>query len=433
MSRSAPPASARSRMIRWLLAALALLVLGGYARSWALAAPQTPLNRTSDFAGSYVAASLWREGQRGEIYDIPSEVRMLQSTGAPPGHSDIPFENPPAALLLVLPTTVLDGGAAWAVWSWFQLLLLAAAIVVAARAAPWPVRSSGLRLTVCLVALAGTGTGLLLVEGQWDGIAALGLAAGYALWRRDRSLAAGLAVALGIGVAKPHLALGLAAFVIGRRDWRAAAGALAGAAALLLASVAMVGVGGVQAYVAALLQPSNSPVREMLGFSGLFGSWLGPGRLADLLTIIGGGLALAAALWAGARVRRDPALLELGLFAAAALSLLASPHLLVHDLTLLAPPLVALLGRLAARDRSWPDPASQALLGGWIALSVLALVDLSGQQAGGQGLRLVPWALIGLGFGSAAALAAGAAGHLAWSGGTSGAGRAPDSGPSTAP
>jgi hypothetical protein len=165
-----------------------------------------------------------------------------------------------------------------------------------------------------------------------------------------------------------------------------------------------VGVGGVESYVGALLQPSNSPVREMLGFSGLFGSTLGPGRVADLLTIAGGAAAVVAAWWVGARARRDPTLLEPAIFAATALSLLASPHLLGHDLTLLAPVLVAALGWLAVRARSWPDTATAVLLAAWILLSGLALLDLAGEQAGGSGIRLVPWVLICLGFGTAATL-----------------------------
>ena len=406
----------RPRLVCALLGGLAVLVLGVYVRGWLLIAPETSLNRTSDFAGSYVAATLWRDGRGAEIYNLNVEAAELRATGAPAGHSDIPFENPPSALLLALPTTLVDGGAAWAVWSWLQLLLVLAAIVLATRFAPWPARAGPLRTAIGLAALAGTGTGLLFLEAQWDGFAVLGLAAAYALWRRDRSFVAGLVMAVGIGVAKPHLALGLAAFVVGRRDWRAAAGAITGAAGLLLASVAVVGVGGVQSYVQALLQPSNSPVREMLGFSGLFGSWFGPGRTADLLTIAGGALAVAAAFWVGARVRRGPWLIEPGLFAATALSLLASPHLLGHDLTLLAPPLVALLGWLAVRARSWPDPASATLIGGWIVVSALALLDLAGEQAGGAGFRLVPWALIVLGFGAAAAVVSRAAGRAPASG-----------------
>jgi hypothetical protein len=398
----------RPRLICWLLAGLAVLVLATFVRDWALVAPQTSLNRTSDFAGTYVAATLWREGQGSQIYNLPVEEQALKETGAPADHSDIPFENPPAALLAALPTTLVDGGAAWALWSWLQLLLVAAAVALAARAAPWPARAGPLRLAACVVALAGTGTGLLFLEGQWDGFAVLGLAAAYWAWRRDRAFVAGLMLALGIGVAKPHLALGLAAFVLGRRDWRALAGALTGAVALLLASVAAVGVGGLESYVGALLQPSNSPVREMLGFSGLFGSSLGPGRLTDVLTIAGGAVALAAAAWVGARSRLRPALLEPALFAATALSLLASPHLLGHDLSLLAPVLVALLGWLSVRARDWPGPASSAILVAWIVLSALALVDLAGQQSAGTGIRLVPLALICLGFGTAGAVIRGA-------------------------
>jgi hypothetical protein len=402
--------SGPSRLICWLLVGLGGLVLATFVADWSQVAPQTSLNRTSDFAGTYVAATLWREGRGSQIYDLQVEERTLREEGAPADHSDIPFENPPAALLLALPTTLLDGGAAWALWSWLQLLLVTAAVALAAGAAPWPARAGPLRLAACLLALAGTGTGLLFLEGQWDGFAVLGLAAAYWAWRRDRSFLAGLLVTVGIGIAKPHLALGLAAFVIGRRDWRALAGALSGAVALLLASLAVVGVGGVESYVAALLQPANSPVREMLGFSGLFGSSLGPGRLTDLLTIAGGAAALATAFWVGARSRLRPALLEPALFAATALSLLASPHLLGHDLTLLAPVLVALLGRLAVRTRGWPGPATAVVVGGWIVLSILALVDLNGQQSAGTGIRLVPLALICLGFGTAVAVLRGPGG-----------------------
>jgi len=65
---------------------------------------------------------------------------------------------------------------------------------------------------------------------------------------------------------------------------------------------------------------------------------------------------------------------------------------------------VAVLGWLACRAPGWPDAASAALIAGWIGLSGLALVDLAGQQAGGAGVRLVPWALICLGCGSVLAV-----------------------------
>jgi hypothetical protein len=71
---------------------------------------------------------------------------------------------------------------------------------------------------------------------------------------------------------------------------------------------------------------------------------------------------------------------------------------------------VALLGWLAVRARDWPDAASAGLLAGWIILSALALLDLAGQQSFGTGIRLVPVALICLGFGTAAAVIRGSGG-----------------------
>jgi hypothetical protein len=48
-----------------------------------------------------------------------------------------------------------------------------------------------------------------------------------------------------------------------------------------------------------------------------------------------------------------------------------------------------------------PTPASAALISGWIVLSVLAFVDLAGEQGGGAGFRLIPWGLVAFDFATA--------------------------------
>ena len=90
-------------------------------------------------------------------------------------------------------------------------------------------------------------------------------------------------------------------------------------------------------------------------------------------------------------------MLEPCLAAATVLSLLASPHLLSHDLVLLAPVLVWTLAWASTRDgaAAWPGRHSRAALAGWVVLSLATAVDLGADQAAPPG-RLVPWALLGL-------------------------------------
>jgi len=179
----------RSRLIAPLLAAVAALLLAQYARVW-IAIPDAPA-RTSDFAGTYAAATLWRGGDGAHMYDGAAEQRVTAAAGAPSDHLDIPFENPPAAAIVASPFALLDAATAYRVWSLLQLLLVVLAVVIATRVAPWPARTPApVRLAVALVALAGFGTAALWVEGQWDGVSALGLVSSSAAGvdpRRSRS------------------------------------------------------------------------------------------------------------------------------------------------------------------------------------------------------------------------------------------------------
>ena len=157
---------------RWFAAALiavASIVLAHYAQGWAgVPASLTP---TSAFAGRSGAATLIRSGDAAQIYDAATERRTLVASGAPATHDNIPFENPPAAAVVAVPFSLLGAGAAWRAWSLVQLLLMALALLLVTRAAPWPAALPRLpRVAIVLVALAGFGTGLLFVEGQWDGV-----------------------------------------------------------------------------------------------------------------------------------------------------------------------------------------------------------------------------------------------------------------------
>jgi Glycosyltransferase family 87 len=389
--------NALSERPRWFAAALiavASIVLAHYAQVWTVV--PASLAPTSDFAGTYVASTLIGSGHAEQIYDPASERRTLVRSGAPASHDNIPFENPPAAAVIALPFTLLGAGPAWRAWSLLQLALMALSLLLVTRAAPWPAGFPRLpRVAIVLVALAGFGTGLLLVEGQWDGVSVLGVASAYALWRRGRPGAAGFSLGFTAAIAKPQLVIGIAAYMIGRRDWRAVGGAVAGAATTAVIGLLGAGPRAFGSFVSAIATPSNSPTAQMQGISGLFGSLLGHAPEVFLLAVGGGMAATGVAGWLGTVAHRRPDLFEPSLCAAVALSLFASPHLLGHDLTLLAPVLVAGLAWLAGRpgEGLWPGTATLGVLAAWALLSFASVGDLSQNTVGFPG-RATPWVLL---------------------------------------
>ncbi|HUZ69134.1 MAG TPA: glycosyltransferase family 87 protein [Candidatus Saccharimonadales bacterium] len=386
--------SARPRWFAAALITVASIVLAHYAQVWTVV--PSSLAPTSDFAGTYVAATLIRTGHAAQMYDPVIEQRALVQSGAPAGHDDIPFENPPGAAVVALPFSLLNAGAAWRAWSLLQLLLVALSLWMVARAAPWPAAMARLpRVAIALLALAGFGTGLVLLEGQWDGVSVVGLAIAYVAWRHGRPALAGFALGFTAAIAKPQLVIGIAAYMLGRRDWRGIAGALAGAAVTMVIGLLADGPHGLVAFVSAIATPHDSPTAEMQGSSGLFGSLLGQAPGVYFLSIGAGLAAAVVAGWLGAITRRRADLFEPSLCAAVALSLFASPHLLGHDLTLLAPVLVGGLAWLAGRptEAAWPGPNTLLAIAGWALLSVATMTDLAQSTVGLPG-RATPWALL---------------------------------------
>jgi len=382
------------RLLAMVLVALAALTLLRYFEVWTALGPDQV--RTSDYTSSYVAAQTWRAGDGAHLYDRATQLAGHQALGTSHDALGLSYVNPPLSAVVAAPFSLFGYVTSYRVFALFQLFLLLLAIVIAVRVAPWPRSTPWLfRAGVGLLALAASGTGELLLQAQWDGVEALGLALAYLAWRRGWPGWAGVAIALSFGITKPHLAFGLVAFLIARGERRALGGAIAATGGMVMASILLVGVHGTLAFASAPATSAGvSPLPTMLGFTGLVYSNLQTGMGAEVLVAVGAALAVALAAALGSLSRRDPAKLEIALAGATVLSLLCAPHLLIHDLVVLAPVLVWCVARAeqAVGDRltSWSE---FALMGGWIALSEAALVDVGNAAVGVPG-RLVPWLLL---------------------------------------
>ena len=396
--RSLPPlrkvgVTVTSMRVRTLLAGAACAaIVVAYLGLW-LGIGAFQIGR-SDFTSTYVGATLLREGHGAAMYDEALQAPLHASLIAPDREGNLPFVNPPLAAALALPVSLLSLQGAYRLWSILQFALLVISVVVAIRGSPGWRELPGLTLAaIGLAALACLGTWATLLLGQWDGVSALGLAVAYWSLRRGRPATAGAVLAVSSLIAKPHLALGLAAFVLGWRDRRLIGGAVAGLVAAVALSLLVAGPGGVGGFVGAAIHSTTRwQLANMVSLVGIGGAIAGNGTAAHLVAGVAELAAVAVAAVLGSMVRSRPARLEAALAGAAVLSLLASPHAYWDDLALLVPAAAWSLTALAARRAEFGSLTS-TVIAVWVAISLAGYLDIATGAAVPLGL-LTPWTLI---------------------------------------
>ncbi|HXZ99888.1 MAG TPA: glycosyltransferase family 87 protein [Candidatus Binatia bacterium] len=380
---------------KWALicGALGGALLIGYFASW-VAIDRVEIG-LSDFSATYVGATLLRQGDGASMYDQALQAQLRRVLDPADSGGNLPFVNPPLAAAVALPVTLFDLPTAYRLWGLLQVALVIAGLGLAVWAAPG--RQALHReevVAVALLALACVGTWRMLIQAQWDGVSAVGLGAAYACLRKNRPGAAGFVLAAASLIAKPQIALGLAAFVIGRRDRRLILGAAAGVGIAVLLSVLIAGIGGVAGFAGAVISTGTRfKLTSFASFIGVAAAVAGSTGAAYVLAGIGGLLALAAAAWLGSAVRARPARLEAGLAGAAILSVLATPHAYGHDLVLLVPAAAWCLATLVGAARQLAASVTPMAMAAWIAISAASAIDVVTGGAVPPG-PLTPWALI---------------------------------------
>jgi Glycosyltransferase family 87 len=318
----------------------------------------------NDFVSTYFGAWLLRTGHRADLYDFSlQQWAHNRLVGPPPSNGIVyPFVNVPIASAIALPVTLLSPTTAYRAWSVLQLGLLLAAVAIAHRSAWGPSRRPVTeRVAIVLLVLSSYATLSLVGAGQWDGLDALGVAMAYRSWARDRHATGAVWLVGTLVLAKPHLAIGLLAFLVGWGNRRVIVAAVATGAGILAASFAVVGPGGMAGWVHGLASVSHGwSVRGQSSFVALAGNWTGDGPLTFPITYAGTAVLAGLCLLLGHRLRTGRLRLSLALGAAVCLSLLAAPHAFVYDTVMLAPALTWLLTEsspfaadLATRRGAW--------------------------------------------------------------------------------
>jgi Glycosyltransferase family 87 len=365
--------------------AIAVALLLAYVLIWARL-PTADIDR-SDFTSSYVAGLLLRHPGGAAVYDAATQTAVRDRLIAPVRNGAVPFVDAPPAAVLVAPVTWLGLVPAYRLWTALSLALLVLAVVVAVRSAPWPETTPKIwRVAMGLAAMASMGTWTLLLQGQWTSLTALGLALAYRDWRHGHEARGAVILVLAAGIAKPHLALGLGAFLLGWGHRRAILGAVGGIAGIAVASLLAVGTAGVLAFAGlATAQGGAWDLRRMLSFIAIPGSLAGNGTISEAIGLAGTAAACIVAWRLGALARRHPDRFDRALIAAAILSLLGAPHAYAQDLVMLAPVLIWAVAIAAGRG--------MAVVSLWALITVAAFVDFidGGTFPPGQ---LAPWALI---------------------------------------
>lgn len=199
--------------------------------------------RTTDFTNFYAAGSILLHGQRAQLYDRRIQEPVLRPLLQGNYFSFEYFIHPPFEALLFVPLARLSFVDAYVVWTSFNLWLLAALPLLLMPCVPLIRRKPSLAL-VGFIFFPPLAT---LKMGQDSILLLFIISAAYCLMRTSKPAAAGLMLAL--AAIKFQYLVVLAPLLLLERRFRLFAALCAGTAALVLASVWIVGFAGIVSYV----------------------------------------------------------------------------------------------------------------------------------------------------------------------------------------
>jgi hypothetical protein len=306
-----------------------------------------------DLINRYAAGQLAIHGQGRSIYSVPLQI-LVQQQVLPGWRPEFfaPYISPPVVAYLYAPFAMVSFSVAAVLW-----ISISTALLFVSFRLIWPlvpvIRDQGVG-TALIVIFASPPVRELLLNGQDSAISLLLLVLGLRLLLGRRDLAAG--AILGLGAFKPQLFLFIPLLLLLQRRWAGLWGWGATTLALVVASAALAGSDGIQAYITLV---TSDALRE--GISVL--NWKMDSLVALARAVFGGPVAflgapftavidivvLALFFRAARRPTTDSRSFSLIYALAVLAGVVASPYLFVYDCTILILPAMILLNEAPER------------------------------------------------------------------------------------
>ncbi|NWG13021.1 MAG: DUF2029 domain-containing protein [Acidobacteria bacterium] len=346
--------------------ACCVLLVCCYAILLAGALPSFPLGGSGDFLVTYSAARILRDGHASRLYDLEflSEVQrnLLATYQSGLAHGPLPYLHPPLFAAIFIPFTFLTLRSAFYLWIVLSLITLIACVKLLHQRLK--LETSLQFPALLLIVLAYYPTFETSRKGQSSFLLLWAVTLFYLGLKQRSNLMAG--IALGAAVMKPQIAFFLAAVLLYKRSWRPLMAFGATASVLSIGSWLMVGTEGLISYVRITrdaLAWNGSYHVSLSAMPNLRGAVAGlllrfgiqqtacPIAAASALPVILASLAviaLTARAWRGP-LEPGSARFDLCFAQAILASILLTPYLYWHDLSLLILAGVLLLGQLSLR------------------------------------------------------------------------------------
>jgi alpha-1,2-mannosyltransferase len=365
-----------------LLAFYAIAIVGWIALSSGLTDPNgKPIG--TDFSSFYAAGSLVLEGRANDVYDMAAHyARERQIFGdATPYYG---WLYPPFFLFVVAPLALLPYSLALAVWQGASFALYLAVIAAILR----PIRNDGTIARLWLLAAAAFPAAFVNLGHGQNGFLTAGLFGAALAMLAPRPLLSG--VLFGLMAYKPQFGLLIPIALLAGGQWRTFLGA--GITVIALAGAATLAFGPEvwRAFAAStetsrtlLLEQGNVGFEKLQSVFAAVRMWGGGVSLAYVAQAAASVIALLSVVYAWRAGGTWRACGDRNLKAALLIitTLLASPHVLDYDLTILAPAIAFMVASC------WPDDFRDddisALAAAWFApLFARAIAGATGVPLG---------------------------------------------------
>jgi hypothetical protein len=323
-----------------LAMAIPAVLVGVEIPSWFFLCSQT-VALQSDLRVFYTPGYMLRTGQAKDIYNFPA-VRRNQDEKIAPDNGAVPFLHPAYEAVFFMPLSFLPYRAAYVVWAGVNFAILGLVYFLLRPCLP-DLSAVGPKWIPPALLLGFMPVAFTILAGQDSLFLLLILVLAY---RRIGSNELQAGILLGLGMFRFQVLLPIVALFLLWRSLKFVAGWVVGSAAVLSVSVVITGVGAQIQYARLLRQMGSVSfwllLRRMPNLRGLFAAYdfgMVPLALVSLSVFL-----VAAAI--GARQNAQQRLLL-----AVSVSALVTYYLFLHDLSVLAlPVLLAINAAIGRRD-----------------------------------------------------------------------------------